>query len=135
MAKGLEYLDSAPSFADTAVQDTEAVDSADVPSATPIPSNMIAARHVSQRSCSSRRQVAESRGLLGRGEVGWPGVSPCGEKDGRFTGEIILPVDFLATLSVTGRSPTDSLFRSPPRASLAPGSVRYTGSAWRKHGP
>ena len=100
----LEFLDSAPSFADTAVQDTEAVDSTEVPSATPVLSNMIAVQRMAQRSYSRRRQVADIKASRGRGRLDRAAPSACGEKDGPFTGEIILPVDFLATLGVTGKS-------------------------------
>jgi hypothetical protein len=102
--QGLEFLDSAPSFADTAVQDSEAVDSTEVPSATLVPSNLIAARRMAQRCCARRRQVADIQGLFADESPRRAGTSACGEKDGRLTGEIILPVDFLATLGVAGES-------------------------------
>jgi hypothetical protein len=65
---------------------------------------MIAVQRMAQRSYSRQRQVADIKASRGRGRLDRAGSSAYGEKDDPFTGEIILPVDFLATLGVTGRS-------------------------------
>ena len=70
--QGLEFLDSAPSFADTAVQDSEAVDSTEVPSATLVPSNLIAAGPWLSALVRGPVKLLIFKALRGRGRLDGP---------------------------------------------------------------
>jgi len=131
---GLEFLDSAPSFADTVVQDTEAVDSTDVPSATNVCSNMIAVSHVAQRDDSGGVKLLISSVFVERaGSTRLTRLLNAwrmADSQARlFCLWISLPL--FALRDNRGRA----LFLAWAGASQYPGSVRYTESGLSNHGP
>jgi hypothetical protein len=132
---GLEFLDSAPSFADTAVQDTEAVDSTEVRSATPVPSNMVAVPQWLTALIRGDVKLLISR--RPEGEVN--STEPARLLAARTMADSPARL-FCLWISLPLLELPEDLNRSiaPPdcaSASLRLRAVRYTKSAWPKQSP